>query len=106
MKKTIVGLAVFSLLASPLAADVMSSRRSAEAKKNKERVELELTKRGVDATTARAEVSEMSSRDLEYFAASPRRIQDAAGLLLEEWILGGLMAAGVAAAALFIHAQD
>lgn len=106
MKKAIVVLAIVALFTPPIAADVIPSRRGSDAKKNQQKVATELTKRGVDATTAQAQVLEMSSNDLAYFAADGRRVQNAAGLLLEEWILGGVMAAAVAGAALFIYGQS
>jgi len=83
----ILNLAVLSHL--PVYGDVIPSRSGKAARSTKIKVATELARRGVDPRTAAADVKEMSLRDLEYFAADPKRVQLAAGLLLEEWLLAG-----------------
>jgi len=83
----ILNLAIFSHI--PAHADVIPSRPSQKGRAEKSRVATELAQRGIDPRAAMAQVKEMSARDLDYFSADPKRIQLAAGLLLEEWILAG-----------------
>ena len=81
----ILNLALFS----NAYADILPSRSAKKGKSEKIRVATELSQRGVDPRSAVDQVNEMSARDLDYFVADPNRIQLAAGLLLEEWILAG-----------------
>jgi hypothetical protein len=95
MKKTSAILAIAAVLNLailphlPVHADILPSRTSQTGKADKTRVAAELATRGVDLRSAVAQVDTMSARDLDYFAADPRRIQLAAGLLLEEWLIAG-----------------
>jgi hypothetical protein len=83
----VLNLTIFSQL--PVHADILPSRPSRTGKADKMRVAAELARRGVDPRSAVAQVNVMSAHDLDYFAANPRRVQLAAGLLLEEWLLAG-----------------
>jgi hypothetical protein len=105
MRKALIVLCIAALFAPPIAADVIPSRPGGDCKAEKAKVKEGLVKRGFSETDAQAHVKRMSADDLEFFAANEGRIQLAGGLLFEEWLLGGLMAAAVVGAALFIHAQ-
>ncbi len=83
----ILNLAIFSCM--PVHADILPSRSSRNGKATKTRVARELSFRGVDPRTAMTQVNAMSARDLRYFAADSKRVQLAAGLLLEEWLIAG-----------------
>lgn len=62
------------LLAAPCAADVIGSRPGGNASRERTQVVRRLESLGLHPVQARSEASELSARDLEYFAAQPARI--------------------------------
>ncbi len=101
---TMVHLAIFSY--APVQADVIPSRASQKGKAEKIKVATELAQKGIDPQTAIEQVKEMSARDLDYFSSDPKRVQLAAGLLLEEWILAGGFSLWVLYILTFIAFED
>lgn len=106
MRKTatrIVAAAMTLTLFLPsLYADVIPTRSPKDCRDEKVKVATELVQRGVSPTESAAQVNEMSARDLEYFSQDERRVQLAAGILLEEAIFGVILLAAVAVATYII----
>lgn len=74
MRKSVAAVLSFLMIATPAFADVMGSRRSARAEKDRAVVVKKLESLGVHPEEAKREAAEMSSRDLEFFASSPKRL--------------------------------
>ena len=108
MRKAAIRLSVVAAInlifvaKAPLYADVIPSRPGAEKRQAKAKVSHELAVRGVAAVDSAQQVGEMSSRDLDYFGMDAKRVQLAAGLTWEEWVIGGVFVILLASVVAFI----
>ncbi|MBI2901934.1 MAG: hypothetical protein HYY17_17265 [Planctomycetes bacterium] len=95
----------FFLLPWPAAADVLPSRPGAPRRTEKERIAADIERRGVSKGESAAQVRAMSARDLDYFAAAPGRVQLAAGMPVEDIIIGGVLLAVATGIAIGVAVQ-
>lgn len=73
--RLLVALAVLGLFAQPLCADVIPSRRAADATDSSKTVESRLVQLGLSADAAKEQVSKLTVDQTKYFAANADRIQ-------------------------------
>ena len=108
MRNATIGIiAVAALGAGGLSAhaDVLPSRTGPDCTPDKSKIQTQLLQLGVPLSEASNQVDQLSARDLEYYSSDPKRVQLAAGLLAEEWAIGGILVAFVGAVAITIASQ-
>lgn len=73
--RTFVGVVLsLVLLAAPCSADVIGSRSKRNAAPEKARIVRQMEQLGVHPEQARQTASDLTARDLEYFASNPGRV--------------------------------
>jgi hypothetical protein len=104
--RLLVAFAVTGLLAHPLYADVIPTRRAGDTTESSKKVQSRLVDLGLSADAAKDQVLKLTEEQTKYFAASPDRIQlvgqgevwgGQSDNLWWEWVFGiaALAAAGV-----------
>lgn len=75
VSRLLVALAVAGLFSQPLYADVIPTRRVADAKETDQKVQSRLVDLGLTADAARDQVQKLTVDQTRYFATNPERIQ-------------------------------
>lgn len=75
LSRLVVAFALAGLFAQPIYADVIPTRRAADAKDASRKVETRLVDLGLTADAARDQVQKLTVDQTRYFASNPDRIQ-------------------------------
>lgn len=106
MKKITLTLLALHLALIPVYADVIPSRRVERDAAAEQKVKGRLHELGLNASQVEHEVLSLNPAETAYFAENPRRLQPVGGLYWYEFIIGGLVLAGLVGVWLAVWGTD
>ena len=103
MKKPFLCLVSLALAMLPCSADVIPTRYGDAAPAAQESVQAKLVEQGLSTSDARTRTDRLTTDELAFFSGSPDAIQNAGGLYMYEWAIGGTVLGILTLVALTLH---
>ena len=108
MKKSFLCLLSLGLAMLPCSADVIPTRygnAGDAAPAAQESVQAKLVEQGLSTSDAQTRTDRLTTDELAFFSGSPDAIQNAGGLYMYEWAIGGTVLGILALVALTLHTE-
>ena len=104
MKLALSAAVLSAFFLMPVFADVIPSRPGGR-RSDRDLVAAEIARRGVNANESSGQARAMSARDIDYFSSDPRRVQLAAGVPIDDIIIGAVFLAIATTVAIVVAVQ-